>query len=400
MTMNIILVYDFGHINGGAAQVAISSALALKKVGNNVVYFCAVSPIDSSLISAGVKVVCTHQLDIKTDPNIIRKSTQAIWNYKARKALRTLLEGYSPSNTVVHFHGWFKALSPSILTVPDKLGFCSFITLHDFFVYCPNGGLYNYQQNKICDIFPMSKKCLLCNCDRDSYINKLWRYLRHYVQNIFLKRQKNLTFISISDLSEREYKRCYRFQKYSIVRISNPVTFPLKENRDYADSYLFMGRLSNEKGIDIFCEAIRRTGVHGIVLGDGALRGVLERKYPDVEFAGWVSNDGKASFLRRTKVFVFPSVCYETFGLSVAEVLSVGIPCIVGDMTAAAELIDEGQNGLLFKTGDLNSLIKAIKTIENDYHLFDHVAFDKSTYSMDNHVKTLLQTYTRELNDC
>ena len=398
--MNIIVVYDFGHMNGGAAQVAISSAIALRKAGNKVVYFCAVSPIDASLVSAGVKVICTHQLDIKTDPNIIRKTTQAVWNYKAQKELRILLEDYSPSNTVVHFHGWFKALSPSILTVPEKLGFCSFITLHDFFVYCPNGGLYNYQQNKICDIFPMSKECLLCNCDRDSYVNKLWRYLRNYVQNIVLKRLKRLTFISISDLSEREYKRCYRFQKNSNIRISNPVTFPQKGNRDDADSYLFMGRLSNEKGVELFCEAIRKTGVHGIVLGDGALRGVLEKKYPDIEFAGWVSNDGKESFFRRAKVFVSTSVCYETFGLSVAEMLSVGIPCIVGDLTAAAELINEGKNGLLFKTGDLDSLINAIKTLENNYLIYNHVEFDTSAYSVGDHVRNLLQAYTRGLSGC
>ena len=393
--MNIIVVYDFGYVNGGAAQVAISSAVALKKAGNNVVYFCAVTPLDERLISSGIEVVCTHQMDIKADSNLFRKSIQGIWNFRARKMLRELLIQYSPNDTVVHFHGWFKALSPSVLAIPDQMKFSGFITLHDFFVYCPNGGLYNYQQNIICKFKPMGYRCSICSCDRDNYFNKLWRLSRNYVQNRVLKRLRMITFISISNLSEREFKRCYKYSNSHVVRVNNPVMFPAKINRnEKGDSYLFMGRLSKEKGVELFCEAVTRLGLKGIVLGDGALRESLCSAYPNIEFVGWVSGGQKNKYLQQAKAFVFSSVWLETFGLSVAEMLALGIPCIVGDKTAAAELIENGVNGILYKTGDINSLINAIKNFENTESAYNNFDFDIEDFSVRNHVENLLKVYT------
>lgn len=397
--MNIIIVYDFGFINGGAAQVAISSAVALKNTGNNVVYFCAVKPTDDYLTAHGVEVVCTNQLDIKTDSNIIRKTFQGIWNFKARKMLRDVLMKFSCSDTVVHFHGWSKALSPSVLNVPNTMGFHTFITLHDFFTYCPNGGLYDYQINKICACRPMSMKCMMRNCDRDSYIYKIWRVTRTLVQYMILPHLSKNTFISISDCTTREFQRCYVFNNKSIVRVNNPVSFPAFDNvaANSKDSYLFMARLSKEKGADLFCQALTIAGVRGIVLGDGPMKVELEKKYPNIEFVGWVSGKEKERYLSRARAFVFSSVWLETFGLSVAEMLSVGIPCIVGDKTAAAEMIEDGKNGLLFSCGNLNSLVSAIKKMDSYYYNLSTKVFPKSEYSMGQHVTRLISAYKKSL---
>lgn len=392
--MNVIVIYDFGHVNGGAAQVAISSAIALAKKGYSVTYFCAVGPVDEMLQKTCSSVICLQQLDIKTDSNILRKSINGIWNKKARVVLKKMLEKYNPKDTIVHVHGWAKALSPSILNVPSKMGFEMCITLHDFFSYCPNGGLYNYKKEKICEILPMTKKCLICNCDRDNYFNKLWRYTRNYVQNIVFKGISKIIFITISDLTEREYRRCYRFNNSSCSRVNNPIIFPENlERSEKGDSYLFMGRLSNEKGVALFCEAITRLGLKGIVLGDGILKENLVNKYTNIVFAGWVSNNEKKSYIQRVKAFVSPSVCYETFGLSVAEMLSVGVPCIVGDKTAAAELIENGINGLIFETGNINSLIEAIKKVEEDSEINGNFEFERTKYTIDMHVMSLMTLY-------
>ena len=62
---NVIVVYDFAIINGGAAKVAIQSAIALKKRGLNVVYFSATSPIDKEMVSAGIEVISLDSTDRK-----------------------------------------------------------------------------------------------------------------------------------------------------------------------------------------------------------------------------------------------------------------------------------------------------------------------------------------------
>ena len=54
----IVILNDFGYINGGAAKVAIQSAIALSNKGYKVIYFCVVKPIDKELLSAVNKVIC------------------------------------------------------------------------------------------------------------------------------------------------------------------------------------------------------------------------------------------------------------------------------------------------------------------------------------------------------
>lgn len=399
--MNVIIVYDYGFYNGGTAQVAISSAIALKQTGINVIYFCAVGPIEEEMKKCGIETMCLNKKNILQESKIIRKFFGGIWDFNARKKLRDLLSHYSTSDTVVHFHGWSKALSTSILGVPDIMGFKSCITLHDFFSYCPNGGLYDFKRRLICEKYPMSTQCVLCNCDKRNYANKIWRVLRQIVQNIVLSRIHHITFFYISDLTKQKFKGCYRFINANLVRVDNPVTFPKNDkiNRTNADSYLFMGRLSAEKGAELFCKACSTAGVKAIVLGDGPLRTELERRYPTIEFAGWVSSKDKIQYLNRSRALVLPSICYETFGLSVAEMLSVGIPCIVADKTAAAELIKDGENGYLFVSGNIDSLKDAIIRMEN--HMIENCANKVilDNYSMNRHITTLVTEYKKMLTE-
>lgn len=80
------------------------------------------------------------------------------------------------------------------------------------------------------------------------------------------------------------------------------------------------------------------------------------KKNPRIKFTGWVTGKEKEYYIKTAKAFVFPSKCYETFGLSVAEMQSGGVPCIVPDMNAAAEQIIDGETGFIFQTGNLESL--------------------------------------------
>ena len=91
----------------------------------------------------------------------------------------------------------------------------------------------------------------------------------------------------------------------------------------------------------------------------------------------------------------------ETFGLSVAEAKSYGIPCIVPDRCAAAEQVEDGKTGFIFNTGNLDSLKEAILKYEQadiakmQQTLID--TFDAKSLSMETHVKNLLEIYNQIL---
>ena len=398
MIKNVIVICDHLSITGGTAKIAISSALGMaRNTDLHVVFFGGTKPIDVDL-SNNIETICLNQYSILEDPNRLRAMRQGVWNVKAEDNLKALLHNYSVTDTVVHIHGWTKVLSSSVISVSCKMGFKTFISLHDYFLYCPNGGFYNFKKQTLCKIKPMSLACIACNCDARSYIQKCWRIIRQIVQNKVVNRYKNIiTFIAISDLSEHFLLKEFG-KKIKIERLCNSVDYfsqlSFENNRDY---YLFMGRLSPEKGPDLFCSAVTKLGFKGIVCGDGELIDMYKNKYPNILFAGWTNNAEKVKYISKTKCCIFPSRCYETFGLTVAEMLSLGIPCIVAKQNAAAEMIIDGKNGVLFDSGNIDSLISSLSLFEAHgvQYTKEKIAstFNSHKYSLDNHIKRLVEIY-------
>ncbi|MEP5237823.1 MAG: hypothetical protein ABJQ38_02630, partial [Flavobacteriaceae bacterium] len=177
----VVVVNDFGYVNGGASEVAIMSAVELSKK-HRVIFFCAVGPIDEILKDSNVEVIWLNQKWIVKEPNIFKAMIQGIWNLKAKRKFQQLLETLDRNHTIIHVHTWVKSLSSSFVSTIHSMGFKNVITLHDYFTACPNGAFYNYQKKSICKLKPLSTNCLLSNCDKQSRLQKIWRVLRQFVQ--------------------------------------------------------------------------------------------------------------------------------------------------------------------------------------------------------------------------
>lgn len=404
MLKNIVIVNDCAHIEGGAASVAINSAIGLAK-HYSVYLFSAVQPIDRRLEEVGVRVICIGKKDILHDENRIRAISKGLWDNETKRVFERLLATLSPVESIIHFHTWTKALTASLYAVTAKMDFKTVITLHDFFCFCPNGGFYDYQRNEICFRKPMSYSCLTCNCDVRSYPQKIWRSIRMAIQNHVMAKNKKIYFISISALTR---KICMQLMNDSrkIYTIADPVEInenQLPNKLLNNDVYLFMGRLSPEKGIGLFCQAVTDLNRKGIVLGEGYLRSELMEKYPNIQFVGWVAGKNKQAYFKKAKALVFTSLCYETFGLSVAEARSYGIPCIVPDSCAASEQVIDGETGYLFKTGNLDSLKEVLVKYENaDIQVMQNNIvnnFIADDWSLISHIKNLVQVYNEIITE-
>lgn len=401
MLKNIVIVNDWGCIEGGAANVAINTAIALASQ-YNVYLFCAVKPIEPRLEEAGVQVICVDKIDVLHDPSRIHAIANGIWDRQVEKNFENMLFKLNKNETIVHVHTWTKALSSSVFSVTSKLAFHVVVTLHDFFCFCPNGGFYNYKSNHICHQKPMSLGCILTNCDARSYPQKLWRVLRMATQNKVLWSNHKLSFISISNLTD---KVCVPLinHRAKVYNLKDPVDIKEQTPNDIInnDYYICMSRLSPEKGTELFCRAISELGFKGIVMGDGYLKNELQKKYPNVIFTGWVTGEEKEKYFRKAKCFVFTSLWYETFGLAVAEAKSYGIPCIVPDECAASEQVDDSKTGYIFKTGNLESLKSTLQKYEssNIISLQKNLIsiFSVKENSMSNHIASLVAIYKKIL---
>jgi glycosyltransferase involved in cell wall biosynthesis len=102
---------------------------------------------------------------------------------------------------------------------------------------------------------------------------------------------------------------------------------------------------------------------------------------------------------------VFPSLWYETYGLVVAEAAAYGVPVIVSDITAAAERVEQGVTGWIFRSGDAADLVRCLQLLENDalvsavgahaYQTFWDSASTNAT-----HARDLTRIYQSILDEC
>ena len=85
-----------------------------------------------------------------------------------------------------------------------------------------------------------------------------------------------------------------------------------------------------------------------------------------ISFHGKYSLSDMHSIHENTDVVVATSMWYETYPLVGVAALAYGVPIIVPDMSGAAELIKDGENGYTFLIGQANSLTRALKKAIKD----------------------------------
>lgn len=159
-------------------------------------------------------------------------------------------------------------------------------------------------------------------------------------------------------------------------RITSALQKPLPTDLPSAEVPVILaaGRLSPEKRvdrlIDAFAALLPRTPSELWILGEGPLKGALEKRASDrgvrdhVKFLGFRSNP--FDFMRRATVFALTSA-YEGFGNVIVEALACGAPVVATDCPyGPREIIEPGKTGFLVPPDDIEGLAAAIERVVTD----------------------------------
>ncbi|MDD4052026.1 MAG: glycosyltransferase family 4 protein [candidate division Zixibacteria bacterium] len=403
---HLVIVNDFAHVNGGTAMVALSSAAALARRGYAVTVFTAVGPVMEELTRDGLDVVCLGQHEIAADPNRLRAAFGGLWNRTAGRRMAEVLNNLNPTNTIIHVHGWTKALTAAPVAVALKQHFPVVMTLHDYFAACPNGGFYDFQKNRICTLKAMSPSCLTCNCDKNSYAQKAWRAARQTMQ----KRRGHIPgrirhFITVSPFS-RKIMQPYLPTDARLYDVPNPIQAEQASCPDPGGNkpFAYVGRLSPEKGTLLFAEAAQKAGVSVTFIGDGEQRGTIASLCPEAIITGWVPPSDVQRHLSWARVLVLPSLCYETQGMTVLEAAACGLPAIIPDTSAARDAVIDGETGVWFKGRDVDDLATKMTMLADDnlVRRMGRAAYDRfwdAPPTLERHVEALESVYHQILSD-
>ena len=275
--LTVVICVDHASVTGGQAKVAFDSALGLKAAGHRPILFTSAGPVSDELKASGLEVICLDQADLVGNSSKIQAAVQGVWNARAAEALGTLLSRCPPDRTIVHVHGWAKALSPSIARPIAASGLPAVYTIHEYFLFCPNGGFYNYQSGEVCTLKPLSVACWATNCDSQNYARKIWRNVRlSFAREVVGLQSIFSDFICISAL-QAEIVAPHLPPGIRLHAVSNPIAVEAMgpKSDPASGDFVFVGRLSPEKGPLLFAEAARIAGVTPVFVGDGPLAATL-----------------------------------------------------------------------------------------------------------------------------
>ncbi|MGW6130623.1 glycosyltransferase family 4 protein [Cellulomonas sp. NPDC055163] len=147
-----------------------------------------------------------------------------------------------------------------------------------------------------------------------------------------------------------------------------------------APTIAFLGRLDEpRKGLQVLLAAVPEVlrthpGARFLVAGRGdtgpdEVRELLGDDARAVEFLGGITDDEKASLLASVDVYCAPQIGGESFGIVLVEAMSAGTPVVASDLGAFRRVLEEGDAGVLFRTGDSADLARTLVRVLGDEHL-------------------------------
>jgi glycosyltransferase involved in cell wall biosynthesis len=344
--MQIVVLAEFAVASGGAEKVAVESARGLAEAGIDVTYIQAIDgPVDALLAHPRIRRIGLGNTDIWQRP-AHRAALTGLWDAEAAARLGAALDALPVRPDLIHLHQWTRSLSPSVFPALFARDLPVVTTLHDYFLACPNGVYYRFDQAEPCALKPLSAACIAAPCDGRSRLHKLIRVGRSVSLRAALKRRR-LDVIHVCDASVARMGALLEGLSVTHHRVDNPVGVTKQGPADPArgDALAYVGRLTREKGVDLVADAAQAAGLPALFVGTGPLENEL-RGRPGVELVGWQTPEAVWALLRRrARAIAAPSRWYETGPLTVYESLAHGIPVLASNRSGASEKVLDGVNG-------------------------------------------------------
>ena len=345
-----IAVFHNGYVcRGGEDAVVDLEVDLLRKAGHEVHLFS----VDSA--------------EIRSWRDKLRVGLAARWNAAMGKRVAAFLEEH-PAD-LGHVHNFFPLLSPAVHSALKQRGLPVVQTLHNYRLYCANG-LFLREARPCEDCVARGPwNAIRHGCYRGSRLQTLaWARATAYQRNPRLWHELVDRFVVPSEFARRKLVAAGLPSELVVVK-PDPVADP-GQPRSGGHGAVYVGRLSAEKGVRLLLEAWRRLGNYPLcIVGAGpeeaALRS-LAADLPEVRLTGQLSPEGVWEELGRAAFAVAPSLCYETFGLSVVEAMAAGRPVVASHPTALSDMVEEGRTGLRFQVGEEKSLARACRRLAFD----------------------------------
>jgi glycosyltransferase involved in cell wall biosynthesis len=292
---------------------------------------------------------------------------RTLWNRRSYREVRDLIRRHRPS--ILHCTNTFPLISPAVYYAARAEGVAVVQSLRNYRLLCPNALFL--RDGRVCE------DCLGKSIPWPAVLHGCYRHDRAATAVVAAlsaghralgtwTRAVDLYFTP-SAFARRKFLEA-GMAPDSVVVKPNFVDPDPGPGTGAGGHAVFVGRLSEEKGIDTLLAAWQqlKCDVPLKVVGDGPLAEQVRSaclRDPRIEWLGRRSPEEVLAILGEAACLVMPSTWYETFGRTVIEAFARGTPVVASRIGALSELVDEGRTGLLFEAGDSAGLAGAVQAL-------------------------------------
>ena len=389
----LLSINNYYYYRGGAETVFLEQNKMFQESGWNVVPFAMQSKMNLSSPWSKYFVDDIEFGERYSLPAKLARVPKVIYSFEARRKLARLIEESRPD--VCHVHNIYHHISPSILSLLKQRRIPVVLTLHDLKIACP--------------AYSMLAPDGICERCRGGHLH-----------NVLLHRCiKNSVTLSGIVMLEAILHRLLRTYSSCVGRFAVPSRFYIEklcawgwppsmfshvpnfiDPHGYRPQYspgkyfVYVGRLSREKGLATLIRAASLCGYRLLLVGTGPqlaeLSALTAKLGADVAFLGFLTGDSLHEVVRSARAVVLPSEWYENAPMTVLEAYALGKPVLGARIGGIQELVYEGETGLGFTSGDVESLAAALR------HFAERS--DKTIEDMGRRARQIVeQRYTAEL---
>ena len=334
----------------------------------------------------------------------ITKGIRAIYDRNSYRVVKNEIEVFRAD--VVHVHNFFYAASPSIFYAAKKMNVPAVLTLHNYRLICANALLLRHGQ--VCELcvnnlLPLAG--IRYRCYHNSMAESAFVTFVTSTHKLIRTWDKNISrLIVLTQFAQSRFVgSSIRVDEQKLFIKPNFIPDPGLGETDREDFFLFVGRLSYEKGIDVLANAFAGLPTQKLVIiGDAADSQAEMARFLDnsnITLKGRLNKDGVLAYMKRCKALIFPSTWYEGLPFVIIEAFATGTPVIASRLGSMAELVNDKLNGFLFEPGNVTDLQEKIhlflQTERQDRNALYENA--RTTYvqnfSPEKHYQTILTLY-------
>ncbi len=267
---------------------------------------------------------------------------------------------------IVHVHNFFPLLTPSVFKAAKDSGAKVVHTLHNYRLWCISGILYRdgYGICEVCTTHTFSFNGIVNKCYRKSWLQSFvaqgsfWFYK---ATRVF----ENIDYFFVLTNFQKEKIKALGIDEQKIRYKPNSLKISFGGQKEKQD-YVYVGRLEESKGIYELLHIWKQLDARFVlrIIGSGQMQEALQKEFAqaNIIFSGKQTHEATLQSIACAKYLIQPSILYETFGLTIIEAMSFGVPVIGFHIGTRGDFIQDNVNGFLSNRDNLKEVL------EKSYH--------------------------------